>query len=133
MCYLVPIKQMPFEWCIHHSFNTTYSLMTCLVYILFKVQKLTVWQCLKGILYITVNETDWFALFQLWDELRHRHGWRFRSGERELLGLGGFNCRFLHLTPSRYFDSKLVHENIDLRAPSKGQTDMYAFLPRLLE
>lgn len=86
--------------------------------------KLTVWLCLMEILYITVNETDWFAFLLLWDELRHRQRSRFRFGERELLGLGGFDRSFLGLSPMRYFDSKLVHENIDLRTPPKGQTDI---------
>lgn len=86
-------------------------------------------QCLKEILYITVNEADWFALFLLWNELRHRQRWRFRFGERELLGLSGFDWSFLDLTPARYFNSKLLHENIDLRAPSKGHIDicLYSF------
>ena len=73
---------------------------------------------------ITVNETDWFAFFLLWNDFRQRQGRRFRFGERELLGFGGFNWSFLDLTPMRDSDSKLLHENIDLRAPSKGQIDI---------
>lgn len=127
MCYSVPIKQMPFEWCIRHSLCTIMTFVTCLVYILFKTQyihELTVWQCLKEILYITVNEADWFAFVLLWDELGHGQRWRFRFGKRELLGLSGFDWSFLDPTPTRYFKCKLLCENIDLRAPSKGQIDI---------
>lgn len=42
MCCLVPIKQMPFEWCIHHSLSTMYSLMAHILsrmYLLAVMQK----------------------------------------------------------------------------------------------
>lgn len=84
-------------------------------------KKLTVRQCLKEILYISVNGADWFRFFLLWDELRHGQRSRFRFGERELLRLCGFDWSFLDLTTTRCFSSKLVHENIHLRAPPKGQ------------
>lgn len=78
---------------------------------------------MKKILYKTVSEADWFGFFLLWDDLNCRQGPRFGFGEGELVRLSGFGRNFLDMTALRYFDSKLVNENINLRAPPKGQID----------
>lgn len=76
---------------------------------------------MKKIVYVTGSEADWFGFFLLWDDFNCRQGPRFGFGEGKLLQLSGFGRNFLDMTALRYFDRKLVDENINLRAPPKGQ------------
>lgn len=78
----------------------------------------TVWKKIKDI--NNVEETDWLVFFLLWNRLRYREQARFRFSERELLGFCGFGGTSLDLTPMRHSASKLIHQNLHLRAPSSG-------------
>lgn len=81
-------------------------------------------QYLKKIKCKSIKEANRFAFFQLWDELWRSQSTRFRSGEGKLMGRSGVAWSSLDLTPMRYFNCKLVQENIDLGAPPIGQADM---------
>lgn len=71
--------------------------------------------------------SNWFVFFLLRGRFWWRQRPRFRFGEGELLVLGGFNFCFFGLTPLRHFGIKLIHENIDLRTPSKGHRHKLLF------